>query len=198
MGVAVPTWVLHTPREMKPVVFSVLPNNNWPLVKAHLPFVFGAHITDPQMLAMVIYCSLHIGGGYAMICWCEYRIFKFLQQADSEVYKQTRKMHAEVHRALLALAISPLIAVVMPCSFLLVCEALGASPGLFTVFITGFATSVTLINPLTTVIFVRPYRRAVQKMFCSGKLISPSQMWSGSGRTVLHVRRGTVSNLQYS
>lgn len=44
MGVAVPTWVLHTPREMKPVVFSVLPNNNWPLVKAHLPFVFGAHI----------------------------------------------------------------------------------------------------------------------------------------------------------
>lgn len=95
-------------------------------------------------------------------------------------------------------AISPLIAVVMPCFFLLISEALGASPGLFTVFITGFATSVTLVNPLTTVIFVRPYRRAVQKVFCSGKFVSPSQMWSGSGRTVLHVRRGTVSNVQYS
>lgn len=55
------------------------------------------------MLAMLIYCSLQIGCGYAMICWCEYRIFKFLQQADNEVYKQTRRMHAEVHRALMAL-----------------------------------------------------------------------------------------------
>ncbi|KAH7702943.1 hypothetical protein AAVH_29893 [Aphelenchoides avenae] len=74
---------------------------------------------------------------------------------------QTKEMHKEINRALLALAAAPLFTLIGPVWFFLFCIATQASPGPISAFMACSLTLITIANPLTTLYFVKPYRYAL-------------------------------------
>lgn len=61
-------------------------------------------------------------------------------------------------------ALTPLISLV-PTIFMVGCTVLRFDMGQVTMFLTIAMTSITLLNPIATVILVRPYRQAVSQTF---------------------------------
>ncbi|KAH7695393.1 hypothetical protein AAVH_37548, partial [Aphelenchoides avenae] len=112
---------------------------------------------------MAVYCgmfSLTAVGSYSIVVWTEWKIMKFLGNAGDGMIEATRRMHAEVHRALIATALSPLLACA-PVIFFVTCFVLKVSPGPITAFIISVYNMIALVNPIMQIYFVRSYREAV-------------------------------------
>ncbi|KAH7716249.1 hypothetical protein AAVH_16375 [Aphelenchoides avenae] len=104
-------------------------------------------------------------GGYAIVIWCQYKILKFLTRHGKSFRKSTRRTHAEVNRAMVTMAITPLLTSMGPTLILVICMVIDYSPGAITVYFSIGMSMITIANPLTTVFFVRAFRRAVLDMF---------------------------------
>ncbi|KAH7707889.1 7TM GPCR protein [Aphelenchoides avenae] len=100
-------------------------------------------------------------GGYSAIIWSHVKIGAFLKDRRQVMSPQTRRMQAQLTRMLTALAISPLLFITGPAAMTVVLIALQLSPGYMSAFVTVSMSLITVVNPLTTIFFVRPYRRAV-------------------------------------
>ncbi|KAH7711760.1 hypothetical protein AAVH_20924 [Aphelenchoides avenae] len=97
----------------------------------------------------------------SVIVFCEYAVLKKLRIATSMMRESTRRMHAELNKALIALAFAPLILSCIPIMFFLTTIVIGANPGPITVVLASQMSWIAIANPITTTFFVRPYRRAV-------------------------------------
>ncbi|KAI1696884.1 serpentine type 7TM GPCR chemoreceptor str domain-containing protein [Ditylenchus destructor] len=79
-------------------------------------------------------------------------------------------MHSEFHRALLAMAITPLIAITIPVYYFCTVFAFQLCSGWISAYITSALSAITVINPLTTIICFRCYRRAALKSLTCDRL----------------------------
>ncbi|KAH7709093.1 cathepsin B-like cysteine proteinase [Aphelenchoides avenae] len=116
------------------------------------------------------------GGGYAVIIWCEYRMFKFLRSHGEAIIPSTRRLHAQVSRALISLAITPLVTLMGPI-LIIIGFNIAHKPAVpsFYPALTTMTSAIALINPITTMYFVRTYRMALVDLFkCGRKPIGPS------------------------
>ncbi|KAH7702386.1 STR-94 protein, partial [Aphelenchoides avenae] len=100
-------------------------------------------------------------GGYVTVVWCQYKIFKYMQRHGKSIRESTRRAHVEVNRAMVALAVSPLITSMGPSLIILGCVVLGFSAGPIMVYLSVGMSLITVANPLTTIYFVRSYRKAI-------------------------------------
>ncbi|KAH7694660.1 hypothetical protein AAVH_38289 [Aphelenchoides avenae] len=114
-------------------------------------------------------------GGYGIVVWCQYKIIGHMQRHGKSIRESTRRTHADINRAMIALALSPLLTSMGPTLILVGCMVVDFSPGAITVYLSLGMSMITLVNPITTIYFVRPYRDAVISMF-DGKILR-------SGRT---------------
>lgn len=90
-------------------------------------------------------------------------VVKALKQYGSLMCERTRRMHAEFKRALVGLAVSPLVAVILPVTCNIATLSLRLNGGILTAYTTTFCSSIVFLNPLITVAVVRAYRTAVQQ-----------------------------------
>ncbi|KAI1697826.1 serpentine type 7TM GPCR chemoreceptor srd domain-containing protein [Ditylenchus destructor] len=139
--------------------------NQWPIREDQKFFAPGARITDLKVILYTAYYSTTIVGGYSIILWCEYKIIKELGEFGDNMRESTRQLHAEVHRALIALAVAPLFVLFIPVMFFITMIIIQAAPGPITAFMCSVCTLITLANPITTICIVKPYRRAFLKIF---------------------------------
>ncbi|KAI1691030.1 serpentine type 7TM GPCR chemoreceptor srd domain-containing protein [Ditylenchus destructor] len=93
--------------EYRKVALEMLDRYSWSYDHEHPPYPAVTHATQiKNMMHHVIY-MISLSGGYYIIIWCEIQIVKFLHMHGSSINQKTRQMHAEVNRALIALAITP-------------------------------------------------------------------------------------------
>ncbi|KAI1695225.1 serpentine type 7TM GPCR chemoreceptor srd domain-containing protein [Ditylenchus destructor] len=116
-------------------------------------------------------CSVSI----FIVIWCERNIIKHFNRYGNPTHANTQRMHKEFHRALLAMAICPLITTTVPLLYFVSTVALQLCPGKFSAVMTIAATSITFFNPLTTVLFLRCYRRVIVQFFTCGKKVRPGE-----------------------
>ncbi|KAH7712898.1 hypothetical protein AAVH_19773, partial [Aphelenchoides avenae] len=118
--------------------------------------------TDTRLIVWEVLWFLSSIGGAVVVFRCEASIVKHFD-VDSIQHKRTRLMHMEFHRALLAMAICPIITTGIPISYFIVTIAFSLSPGPISAFLSTATSSITAFNPLTTVVFMRCYRNAVMR-----------------------------------
>ncbi|KAH7697523.1 hypothetical protein AAVH_35393 [Aphelenchoides avenae] len=82
---------------------------------------------------------------------------------------RTKRVHAEFKRALLALAVCPLICLVTPIAVLQTMCYLRLNGGILAAFECIHATSIAVVNPLVTICVVHPYRDAALKWLTFGR-----------------------------
>ncbi|KAI1703692.1 serpentine type 7TM GPCR chemoreceptor str domain-containing protein [Ditylenchus destructor] len=79
-------------------------------------------------------------------------------------------MHKEFHRALLAMAICPLITATIPVYYFIFCFIFQLSIGWLSAMVTSMLSLITVFNPLTTVICFRCYRQNAIRLLTCGTL----------------------------
>ncbi|KAI1699161.1 serpentine type 7TM GPCR chemoreceptor str domain-containing protein [Ditylenchus destructor] len=153
----------------------IIEKNDWPMHNGGRPtYVIGSYITEWRMLAYLtiwlITTSLSIG----TVVWCEKHILKYFRELGNHTNVTTHRMHKEFHRALLAMAISPLIAITIPVYYFLTVFSFQLCSGWISAYITSALAAITVINPLTTIFCFRCYRRAALKSLTCDRLKTAS------------------------
>ncbi|KAH7713233.1 7TM GPCR protein [Aphelenchoides avenae] len=162
----VTAWFIYEPSSKRPLFLDILRNNSWPVSNDDTaPYPYGSYCLRAKALVYVGFYAITSGGGYVLIVWTELQIVQHLRQLGDTINRNTQKMHSEIHRALLALAICPLFTCVIPIFFFLYNIVTMSSPGEITILFSTAVTAITLFNPLTTTYFVKPYRNAVLNVF---------------------------------
>lgn len=67
-----------------------------------------------KLLVDLLLFMLNAACGYSLVIFCEYRMLCKLRSMDQSSYASTRRMQADISRALVALAVSPLLSAVIP------------------------------------------------------------------------------------
>ncbi|KAI1693625.1 serpentine type 7TM GPCR chemoreceptor srd domain-containing protein [Ditylenchus destructor] len=104
-----------------------------------------------------------------IVIWCEKKIVKNVSQFGQATHSNTRRMHKEFHRALLAMAICPLITTTIPVFYFCVTIGFSLCPGQISAIMTSGTTCITLFNPLTTIICFRCYRKITVRIITCGQ-----------------------------
>ncbi|KAH7717981.1 hypothetical protein AAVH_14569 [Aphelenchoides avenae] len=70
--------------------------------------VFRGYMTNPSTATAIGLCILSLSAVYVIILWTEYKVLRRLQFHGRGMRLSTRKVHADINRALIALALCPL------------------------------------------------------------------------------------------
>ncbi|KAH7708215.1 hypothetical protein AAVH_24527 [Aphelenchoides avenae] len=125
------------------------------------PFPSSTHLSEARTIMHDLMYTVSILGGYSLVIWCQYRMLKFLRYGSDKMTERTRKSHAEVNRALIVLSVTPLVGIIGPSALMVALLVLQLQLGPVAVYITLSMTTITVVNPLTIVYFLRPFRKAV-------------------------------------
>ncbi|KAI1700583.1 serpentine type 7TM GPCR chemoreceptor str domain-containing protein [Ditylenchus destructor] len=158
--------------EFQSIGHQVLELNSWP--NPGTVYVLGRHIDEWQLIVMLISWNMTCVGSIFIVAGCENKIAKnFDQLSQHSTHSGTQKMHKEFQRALLAMAICPLVTSTIPAFYFIAVIALKLRPGPILALITICLSSVTLFNPLTTIICFRCYRQAAIRLLTCGQFGKP-------------------------
>ncbi|KAI1703121.1 serpentine type 7TM GPCR chemoreceptor srd domain-containing protein [Ditylenchus destructor] len=175
--------------EFQPIGHHVLELNSWP--HTGTIYVVGGHITEWQLIGTFASWDITCFGSIFIVVWCEKKIAKnFNWIIEHSTHSGTQKMHKEFQRALLAMAISPLVSSTIPVLYFITVIVLKLRPGpISAALVTLCLSSVTLFNPLTTIICFRSYRQTTIRFLTCGQ-------FGNSQRNVVHsmINSGIASN----
>ncbi|KAH7709032.1 hypothetical protein AAVH_23701 [Aphelenchoides avenae] len=138
--------------------------NKWDIA-GHIPVVVGSHNSEWRLPAWIAMWSVSCVGGAIVVAVSETKIRRHFASIGNVSHNNTRRMHKDFHRALLAMAICPLFSTAVPIMYFLVAAYMEWSHGFSQAFLTMAGSSITMFNPLTTICFMRAYRKAVLKPF---------------------------------
>ncbi|KAI1700914.1 serpentine type 7TM GPCR chemoreceptor srd domain-containing protein [Ditylenchus destructor] len=162
---------------------EILDRYGWEYDPKYPPFPAISYATDTKNIVHHSFYMITLVVGYTMIIWCQSQIMTFLNQHGKSTHASTQRMHAEVNRAMLALAITPSISLIMPVFVVVLALATSATLGPMAAFLSMCMSAITLANPLTILYFVKPYRRAVTSFFTCGKYKGGATVDSSQGQT---------------
>ncbi|KAI1703119.1 serpentine type 7TM GPCR chemoreceptor srd domain-containing protein [Ditylenchus destructor] len=166
--------VFEAREEFQPIGHQVLELNNWP--NSETIYVQGRHMNKWQLFVMLISWNITCSGSIFIVVWCEKKIAKnFDELSQHSTHGTAQKMHKEFQRALLAMAVCPLVTSTIPVFYFIAVIALKLRPGSILALMTICLSSVTLFNPLTTIICFRCYRRAGIRLLTCGQFGKPQR-----------------------
>ncbi|KAH7697404.1 hypothetical protein AAVH_35514, partial [Aphelenchoides avenae] len=144
----------------QPSVFDVLPC----LHKAQVPiFISKMTLRSGTPLMVVV---VNVSYNYAIISWCSVRIWRALRKPSAQASAKTKSLSVQMNRMLLVQAVGPLVVVVSPLTMLLVVVYLEKQDAPELMLVCSVLSWVTLLNPLSTLFFVKAYRyKAIQLIF---------------------------------
>ncbi|KAH7721157.1 7TM GPCR protein [Aphelenchoides avenae] len=187
-------FVLGSSPESREVGLGILQDIGWNYDPSELPYPSVAHWSEVRTKMHHLMYLVSTVGGYSMIIVCQYRIMKYLKHYGSSMHETARQRHAYINKALVAmvsvedveelgLAVAPLLSSTGPSLTIIALMIFHQSPGSVTAFITLGTSLITLINPLTTIYFVRPFRDAVLAAFTVDKAKVASVNATSDGTT---------------
>ncbi|KAI1694391.1 serpentine type 7TM GPCR chemoreceptor str domain-containing protein [Ditylenchus destructor] len=150
--------------EFQPMFHAVLDLNNWPNHSNN--YIAGGDIKDGLLVVFVVLSVVTCWSSIFIVIWCEKSIAKhFNELGEYSTQSSTQKMHKEFQRALLAMAICPLVTTTLPVLYFMFTIAFRLNPGIISALMTICLSSITIFNPLTIIICFRCYRHATLRLF---------------------------------
>ncbi|KAH7716496.1 hypothetical protein AAVH_16074 [Aphelenchoides avenae] len=150
--------------EMRQTALSIIREHyQWKFEPGREPFPTLSHYTEAKTMIHHLFYIASCVGGYMLLIWCQSQIVVFLRRQGSSFRASTRRLHLEVNRALVALAITPLVSLIGP-TFEYILQCLVDFDAPCTSYVSSVMSLITLVNPLTTMFFVRSYRNAVLRI----------------------------------
>ncbi|KAH7722467.1 Protein STR-48 [Aphelenchoides avenae] len=143
---------------------ATLRKHGWTIDKALSPFPSVTGLGSLEWGLHNVFYATSVFVAYAVIIWCQRQSMRYLKKYSSSSRESTQRAHAEFNRALVVLALTPLVSLV-PTIFMVGCTVLRIDMGQVTMFLTIAMTSITLLNPIATILLVRPYRLVVIQTF---------------------------------
>ncbi|KAH7711313.1 CRE-STR-45 protein, partial [Aphelenchoides avenae] len=98
----------------------VLQLNDWPYAVELPPPVFGSYITNVRLIAWLMLWFTSSVAAAIVVVVCEVKMYRFFREYGSTLSEHTRRLQKEFHRALLAMAICPLVTTGLPIFFFIV------------------------------------------------------------------------------
>ncbi|KAH7710499.1 hypothetical protein AAVH_22203 [Aphelenchoides avenae] len=132
---------------------------------SHKPVVVGSHIKHWVLKCWIAMWNISCLTSIFLVAVLEIKIKRYVDNMGEASHQGTRKMHRDFHRALLAMAICPLVTSAVPILYYMFAAFMELSPGPNQAFLTMAVSSITMFNPLTTIFFMRGYRRVILKPF---------------------------------
>ncbi|KAH7716451.1 7TM GPCR protein [Aphelenchoides avenae] len=162
LGFAVHGSLFFGPRNEE-IAFDALRNNSWPTASESgdpvAPFAYN--LEDTRWQVFLYTWTLCSNLGLTIIVVCELRMLKYFRMMAETMSAGTRALHSDIHRAFLAMAICPIITSDLPIFYFCIAVATGAAPGPIAAILESCTSSITLFNPIMTILFVGRYRRTV-------------------------------------
>ncbi|KAI1700614.1 serpentine type 7TM GPCR chemoreceptor str domain-containing protein [Ditylenchus destructor] len=153
---------------MREMVLNLLDKFEWQYNRERPPYPSVCFANDTKTLIHHFFYSSSLFGGYVLLIFCEVKIMDYIKISGS-VTEKTRRMHAEVNRALIALAITPTLTLMAPVMTLMISLILRLTLGPSIAVISMTMTLITLVNPITSIYFIRPYRRVAARVLCCSR-----------------------------
>ncbi|KAI1703678.1 serpentine type 7TM GPCR chemoreceptor str domain-containing protein [Ditylenchus destructor] len=122
-----------------------------------------------RMIAYVILWTTTSCASIIIVIWCEKRIDKIFMPLGDFSHGNAQRMHKEFQRALLAMAICPLFTTSIPVFYFMATIAFQLCPGQISAMMTICLSSISLFNPLTTIICFRCFRQATIRFVSCGQ-----------------------------
>src|SRR5687768_3074400 len=94
---------------------------------------------------------------YATIVWSERQVMRKFRSLRPSMRSSAYQLQTDIHNTLVALAVCPIISMLIPYSIFLVGVIFHLDMGLISPFLIIVLSSITLLNPITTCYFVRPF-----------------------------------------
>ncbi|KAI1697667.1 papain family cysteine protease domain-containing protein [Ditylenchus destructor] len=167
--------------ELRKLGIEILDRYDWEYDPEYPPFPAISYATDAKNIIHHTFYLTTLAVGYSIIIWCQSRIMQFFNKHGQSSHASTQRMHAEINRAMIALAITPTISLIMPVFIVVLALATSATLGPMAAFLSMCMSAITLANPLTVIYFVKPYRRAVIAFFTLGAYLGNASV--GSSQT---------------
>ncbi|KAI1691114.1 serpentine type 7TM GPCR chemoreceptor str domain-containing protein [Ditylenchus destructor] len=150
---------------LREMVLDLLDKFEWQYNRERPPYPAVCFANDAKTLIHHVFYFLSLFGGYIILIFCEMKIMDYIKITGS-VTEKTRKMHTEVNRALIALAVTPTLTLMAPVFTLVIALILRLTLGPSIAVISMTMTLITLVNPITSIYFIRPYRRVANRVVC--------------------------------
>lgn len=118
--------------------------------------------SDPRTLIQLIVATVTTLLSIVQIVWYQRRVIRHLRLPDFQALpERTRRMHAELNRALIAFAITPIALSGANMMFFNVAVAFQLRIGLLGVVTMTQVSLVSAANPIAAMILIRPFRKEV-------------------------------------
>ena len=99
---------------------------------------------------------------YGIVIWCTVRIWLHLKTAFGMVSEQrSHQLNHEINRVLIVQALNPLLVILLPCTLIIIAFVWHFNMRLAGSLLTMCLSWLPVINPLTTMLIIRPYRRTL-------------------------------------
>ncbi|KAH7718555.1 hypothetical protein AAVH_13965 [Aphelenchoides avenae] len=167
IGLTATYFMLNADRDFQQSAVGILRSTGWS-PNASLdcaPFLFGGELGETREILYFLIIGGVSSGGYVVVIITELKVARTLKGLGSLMNEQTRRVHKEFKKALLGLAVCPLIGLVLPVSYNIFVVLFRYNSGISTAYATTMCTSIALLNPLITVLIVKPYRNAIVGWF---------------------------------
>ncbi|KAI1703772.1 serpentine type 7TM GPCR chemoreceptor str domain-containing protein [Ditylenchus destructor] len=183
--------------ELQSIGQNILELNGWDKSDITKKFLVVHHVADWRTLLWISLWTFSSWSSILIVIWCERGIVKNINQLGNPTTANSQRMHKEFHRALLAMAICPLVTTAVPVFYFCFTIAIGICPGQISVIMAIVLTSITIVNPLTTIVCFRSYRQATARGFLSiltcGHYSGVTHMMPGMV-VIKSTSQGTTSN----
>lgn len=128
----------------------------------------------------MVICATVMISVYVCIFWSERQVIHKFGILRASMRPSAKRLHTDIHNALVALAVCPIISMIVPTNLFLIAVMFHINMGLVSPLLIVMVTSVTLLSPMTTCYFVRPFRRYVARAVFSTDAPCPPQISSVS------------------
>ncbi|KAH7709085.1 hypothetical protein AAVH_23636 [Aphelenchoides avenae] len=121
----------------------------------------------------VIVASVAVSYNYSVVLFCSIGVWRKMQGAPLYVSPKLQSMNRQLGRMLVAQAIAPILLVGAPLTamFVVIYEKMVDAPSLM--LVTSMLSWITLVNPLSTIYFVKAYRYKLVALITRRSRIEP-------------------------
>lgn len=119
--------------------------------------------------------------GFLCIGWSEYKIVRHVQLYKPIMTPSAEQRQRELHYALIAMVVCPLVSTVIPTIVFVTSAVFGHRLGEYSALMTTMVSLITLANPIMTCYLVRPYRLRVLNELCYACRLKETVVTPGNG-----------------
>ncbi|KAH7722887.1 Protein STR-90 [Aphelenchoides avenae] len=133
----------------------------WTDDQGRVPTFVAADVKDMRIVVLVSSCMVLSSIAYAVILTTNYMVMNKLRKESEHLSKATREVQSQLSRILLYQASLPVVFCVVPLALVFVFGAFSVKTCGYGLLLTILVSWIPVMNPLSTILFVRHYRAAI-------------------------------------